>query len=334
MNRLVATVAIVAALAIGTTGCLSGTHRIPKRDLIAISSMAPQERGRAVRVIQDFEASEQPPTAPRVGTSGNVGVVVVSSGGHHDGRAPRRATRRKSKSASKVKKDDAKALIIVAALVAIGLAATEGARYDGWVSVNPAHPVHIKRYDGSFTWVPLNALTPEIAASAQKAWIRDTEGPWHEVGRAPLNRQGWTYSWLLGMAEMPSSDGTFRNGPFSHIQLGRFTDRTFGILFDMGLGWRDNEFGETVFESRYALELQYLPVGAGKLHLGVFGQAGTALRIEDSVKAETPRRGLVFGGGGLVQLELTTRLALTARAGLSMFAGTATSDLTFGVSVY
>src|SRR5690606_35087482 len=125
-------------------------------------------------------------------------------------------------------------------------------------------------------------VTPETAAWARKAIVRPSEGPWRQLGRAPLNRRGWTYSLLLGSAEVPEDASVNQRGFASHIQLGHFFTGQLGLLLDFSMGWAENEFQETMYDSRTSLELQFLPLAVGKLHAGGFGQAGIAYRLDDS----------------------------------------------------
>jgi hypothetical protein len=322
MKRLVAVLTVIAL-----TGCLGSAHRIPKRDLQGLAATPPEQRGDHVRVIQGFASEDQPPNAPR--TQGN--AVLVVHGPVHVGPHASHKPANKAK-LGKIKAEKAEHWIILAALVAVGLAATEGARYDGWVKLHPMHPVHLYGPNGEYGWVPLAQLDAETAAWARKAYVRPQEGPWTELGRAPLNRRGWTYSVLLGGGEIPSTTGSTEAGFMSHIQLGHFPTKFVGVLFDIGLGWREDETANTVFNSRFALELQALPVSAGSIHAGGFGQFGTAARFDDGTGDDS--RGALYGGGGLLQLEITTRLAITARAGLTKVHGETVSDFGLGLSIY
>lgn len=322
---------VVTALATASllTGCLSNGHIIPRQDLQAMAQTDAQARSKQVRVIQAFATEDSPPPAPHADRGGGVyvGVHTPVRVRSHSGSSGGSGTSAKSKS------DEAWVWIVLAAAVAIGAAATEGARYDGWVELHPMHPVHLYGWDGSYTWVPLAHMTPEQAAWARKAIVRPSEGPWRPLGRAPLNRQGWTYSVLLGSAEFPDGDGAVQRGFMSHIQFGGFPTRQLGILLDISMGWADDSFNERIYDSRTALELQFMPVGLGKLHAGVFGQLGVGYRLDDRLKG-ADREGLLAGAGGMLQLELTTRLAITARAGLTSVYNDTTSDFTVGLSIY
>jgi hypothetical protein len=187
------------------------------------------------------------------------------------------------------KADEAKAWLIVAGAVAAGLALSEGARYDGWVELGPAYPIHLFGPHGEYAWIPLSELTPEAVAWTSKALIRPSEGPFRPLGRAPLNRVGFTYSVLLGAAEIPShaeragrtNVDTGEPGFLGHIQVGYFPVQFVGVLLDFGLGFRKNSLGDSIYEGRNALELQLLPLSAGNIHAGAYGDIGVAVRLED-----------------------------------------------------
>lgn len=329
MRRLLSTtfgsLLVLLAAAMLATGCLSNSHIIPRSELQALAQTNPQTRGQRVRVVQGFHSDDEPPPAPRAdtGTYVHVGVVtpVRSTSSYSAGRP-----------SAKSSADDAKFWIIVAAAIAVGAAVTEGARYDGWVELHPMHPVHLYGWDGSYTWMPLANITPETAAWARKAMVRPEEGPWHELGRAPLNRRGWTYGMLVGSAEVPEVGGNSR-GFTSHIQFGHFFTGQLGLLFDLSMGWAENSFGETISDVRTSAELQLLPLALGRLHGGGFGQIGLGNRLDDTLKG-SDRSGSLLSGGGMLQLELTTRLAITARAGVTQIYGKQTSDFTVGLSIY
>lgn len=321
------------SLALLASGCLGNTYSIPRKDLAELSRTQPERRGDQVRVIQRFATSDRPPEAASV----HVHTTVVVDPGPR-----RRQSRlrpdgkggfsRVPSGAAKAAKSDSKYWIIVAALAAVGLAATEGARFDGWAQLHPMHPVHLFGPYGEHDVVPLAHIQPQDAAWAREAIVVADEGPWRELERAPLNRAGFSYSVLMGTAELPSVDGNLL-GFMSHIQFGFFPVHELGLQFDIGLGFRDNEMGDTIFDGRYAFEVDYLPLTAGVLSGGLFGQVGVANRLEDGAGGGD-RRGTMLGGGVMAQLEITTRLALTGRAQATRFYETTVSDFTLGLSIY
>lgn len=311
------------------SGCLSRTHQIPKRDLMALATMPPDARGQRVRVVQNFAHDDGPPEQPSGGVIVTTPVRTRYIGPHPRGVRGGKGVR----SLAKSKADDARAWLIVAAIAAVALATTEGARFDGWVNVNPGHPLYLFGY-GGYQVVRLQDLTEEQAAWAHKAMIHPRDGAWRELERAPLNRQGWTYSVLGGVAQIPGTDGTTDRGFLSHIQFGFFPLPQIGFAFDIALGWRDNNLiGETVFESRHSLEVQVLPLAAGSIHAGGYGSLGVGLQLDDGA-ADGSRRSMVIAGGGMLQLELTTRLALTGRAGFANLNGETVNEFQLGLSIY
>jgi hypothetical protein len=338
--------ALVAAM---TAGCLGNTHVIPRGELQSLAQQDPQTRGERVHVVQQFVAADDPPAADPVQGGFHAGVHVsvpvhVGPTRHSHPRNPPPPSvdppgpKSSSSAPAKASADDAYVWVIAAAAAAVVLAATEGVRFNGWVRMHPMHPVHLYGpggvYEGS---VPLAYLDPDTAAWADRAVVRDSEGPWQRLRRAPLDRRGLNYSLILGVAELPSGyDATIgeaeERGFLAHIQLGYFPDTRLGFLLDIGLGWRDNLMDETLFDSRWALEGQFFPVAAGRLHAGLFGQLGFGGRLEDGPQERSFSR--LLGGGGLLQLELTTYMAITARAGLTSIHGFTSSDVGLGISIY
>jgi hypothetical protein len=321
----VAALALAATAALSlATGCLSSTHIIPRGQLVALAQLPPEQRGERVRVVQGFAGADEPPPAPHV----EVDAVVVV------GRPlPGPPVGVAGSSPPKANVKDSKLWIVVAAITALGLAATEGERFDGWVRLHPMYPVHLYGPGGEYTWMPLAQIDPGTAAWARKAFVREGEGPWQRLGRAPLDRVGFSYALFLGAGQIPSRDGTSAGGFQSHIQLGVFPLQQLGVLFDIGLGWSEDMAGTTVFDSRSSVELQLLPIALGALHAGGFGQLGIGYRAEDGPYSGESA-GPAIGGGGLVQIELTTRLALTARAGVTAVYGQQIGELLLGLSIY
>jgi hypothetical protein len=332
--------AVILAAALG--GCASQSHRIPREDLMVLAQTDPSARGAKVRVIQGLGNELDPPPAPRA--SGGVDVVVVAPiwvdgtphhhghvhGGGGGGGGP--TSPGGGSQLAKAKKEDAKALLVVAAVVAGALALTEGLRYDGWVRLHPMHPVHLYGPYGEYTWMPLAQVTPDVAAWADVAIVREGEGPWEPLGRAPLDRVGFTYSLLLGGGQFALLGTDPEAGFQSHLQVGFFPLQVFGVQLDLAYGWAEDDFGNQLFDGRGGVELDLLPLRAGRLHGGVFGVLGVSSRFDDGLQFDDQDGYL--GGGGILQLELTTRLALTARGGLTAVHDEHLSELTVGVSIY
>jgi len=332
----------VGVLAVISAGCPNESYRIKRNELMALSQQPPETRANRIRVVQSLGDQDTPPEpAPRV--SGGVAVVVVAPiwvGGtprrhHHSapvhshggGGGPGGPG-----NVASANKESAKAALVIAAVVATALAFTEGIRYDGWVAVHPMTPVHLWGPNGEYTWMPLAEVTPEVAAWSDKAVIRRYEGPFQPLGRAPLDRQGFTYSLLLGSGEIALIGDDPKPGFLGHLQLGYFPLHQLGIQADMAWGWGEDDLQNTIFDGRYSLELDVLPLDAGIFHAGGYGQIGLAYRSDDGIQHSD--QDTLFGVGLLGQLELTTRLALTLRAGQTWVHDESLSELTFGISIY
>lgn len=327
--------------------CLSQSHRISKGELRNLTTVAPEQRGEKVRVVQNLGHHDDPPEAGHV----NGGTVVYVHSPIWVGGRPHRHDHRSAgagaggvggKSSGKtgggfgnlaaVKKDEGKAWIILAAVAAGALAATEGARYDGWVKLHPMHPVHLYGPYGEYTVMPLAHIDDRTASWAHHAVVREGEGPWTRLGRAPLNRRGFSYSVLLGAGDIPVTDFDADTGFLGHIQFGYFPTKQIGLHLDIGLGWTEDASNNTIYTSRTAFELQAFPVKAGPVHAGLFGQIGAASRFDDGIGLDDNSN--LFGAGALLQLDWTTRLAVTGRLGSTRSFGEWANELTVGLSIY
>jgi hypothetical protein len=232
------------------------------------------------------------------------------------------------------------AFLVLAATAMVTAVVIEGSRFDGYAQLHPMHPVHLFGRDGNYTVMPLAWIDANAAAWADTAVVRRTEGPWRELERAPLSRRGLAYGMYGGAGSLRSADGTVATGPAWTVQLGGFPTQELGIFASVFFGWRNNVYDATLFETRTTAELQYLPVALGVFHAGVYGGIGIAHRFEDALKLAGDR--VVAGadtsgavaGGAMFQLDINTRIALTARLGLSFAHDEQMRDALIGVSVY
>jgi hypothetical protein len=227
-------------------------------------------------------------------------------------RSPRSPAAGGSKLGGGNSKNDLAALIIAVALVAtIGMVATEGARYDGGVAMYPWQLVHLKDANGQDREVPLAQITPADVASAAQAKVMDDEGwGFMRLGRRPLDHQGFAFKMDLG-ALHSSSASLSASGFGTNIQFGYFPHRTFGLLGAWAFSGGSDVDGKPYYRNNLALEAQFFPVSISRLHLGGFGHGGVQY-ANDAIGGT--RNGAAFGGGLILELALTTRLALTARA--------------------
>lgn len=328
--RLVAVVAVGAVLG----GCLSSGHQIPRAELLRLAQLPPAQRGDRVEVVQ--ELGDDPP--PAQGVTADTQIVFVQDpiiildddhgrpyggGGHHGG-----GHHGGSSGGEGSSKDAVIAAVVLAATAAIALAVTEGQRFAGEVRLNPMHPVHLWGPWGHGV-LPLAQIDPATASATTRAVISDREGPWLRLERAPLDRVGMTYSVLGGAAQLNGDDGRAL-GPSFHVQLGAYPSQHWGLVVDWTSAWRDTATNHSILDLRWGLELQALPLAAGKLHAGGFLTGAYAWRSEANVSESA----LVSGGGALIQLELSTYLALTGRLGIVKAWGELTRDVTVGLTIY
>lgn len=335
--------AVVLAGSLIASGCGVNSYRIPPDELARLAHTAPEARGERVRVIQDIVASDAPAAPPVTRETQvvivpevNVSVGVRGSSGSHWGGLGGG----KIKGLGSDSKGAAVAFLFVAATALLTAAVIEGSRFDGWAQLHPMHPVHLLGRDGGYTVIPLAWLDPGAVAWADTAIVRRGEGPWLELDRAPLSREGLAYGMFGGTGSLRSAAGDLAMGPAWTVQLGYFGNQQLGVLGSVFFGWRNNQFNATLFETRYTAELQYFPIQLGILHAGLYGGGGLAYRFEDAVKLAGDR--IIAGdesspaviGGAMLQLDINTRVALTARLGIAWAHGEQMHDAIVGVSVY
>ena len=236
-------------------------------------------------------------------------------------------------------KDDLVAfLIIVALLATIGMVATEGARYDGSVAMYPWQPIHLKDASGQEREVPLAQITPADAAAASKAVVMDDEG-WGlmRLGRRPLDRKGFAFKMDVGMMHSSCTSCLSADGFGVDVQLGYFPHSMVGVLGTWAFSGGSDSDLRSYYRHNLAVEVQAFPIALYRLHLGGFGHAG--VQYADDALAPA-RNGAAFGGGLLVEIDLTSRLALSLRgdytsAHVSPTRGWAGTEMfTAGVSIY
>lgn len=210
-------------------------------------------------------------------------------------------------------------LIVGAAVATIALAASEGMLYEGHVEMAPEQVIHLE--GPSPHDVRLEELTREEAAAADGALVMDDEGyGLRRLDSAPLDRKGGVFRFELGGGAFNFGDLRV-SGFASHIQTGIFPTSRLGILFDLGLGSGTADLsccvGPVVSDSigRYSagLELQAFPLSLGPLHLGAFAGGGVVLVGPSGAREEGP----IGSAGALLELEITSHMALAVRGGAS-----------------
>ncbi len=226
-------------------------------------------------------------------------------------------------------------LAVVAVVAGVSLVASEGMRFDGYAELAPEQTIHLKSESlrGNRD-VALADLTSYDAQMAVEATVKDDEDFGLGIGdRAPLDRRGLAFK-----VEMGSSDFNLGlqqiAGMASQIQVGGFFTRSVGLMLDIGLSGGSLCCSSLFQRHSLALEAQVFPWSVGPLWLGAFAKGGAAIS-NDSVTTQT---GPIFGGGALVEIALTTRLALSFRAGANAAhfddGWSTAGTLTGGISIY
>ena len=355
----VVTLAAFLPLAVG---CTSNEYVIPHEELARLAATPPPERGARVRVVQDLGerrsepvplttdddavdvqvdlSDDQRPSRRGSGSINGGGGGGRSTSGGHIGGGGGRGTSGGHIGGGGGGNGDAvlvAIIVVVAVVVAIGLVSSEGVRFDGHVAMSPEQPVHLRAADGQQTTIPVADLSPGWVAGTVEAKVMDDEGfGLRRLDRLPLDRRGATFKLDSGTIAFDFAGVTLA-GPAMNIQTGYFFTRKLGLLVNLGLAG-GAATGGLVPRHALGLELQAFPLAWGRVHLGAFGNGGMA--ITEVLVGSTPTyvNGPSVGGGALAELDLTSRLALTLRAGGSLARldqiWTPAGQLTAGVAVY
>lgn len=333
------------AAAIPSGGCLSNTYQIHRTELARLAALPPEVRGASVEVEQELFGSELEPAQP---VERHTQIVVVGTIDVGPGRPPPNARPRpgaggglpggggsggsRGGNAFNAKEAAVAVLVLATFGVVIG-AAVEAQRFEGTAQLHPMHPVHLFGYDGNYTIMPLAHLHPGVVQWARSAVVRSNEGPFLQLERASLRRRGFTYGVHFGVSELASADGTVTSGPSGLIQFGYFPGQKVGVLGNALFAWRENLVGQTLYEQRYGLEIQSMPLSAHIYHLGAYANAGLVWRLEDGFSRGN-HRGLGWGAGLQLQIDVDTHIAVTARAGVQSGHDEYQTEATVGMSVF
>ena len=216
--------------------------------------------------------------------------------------------------------DAAAAVVVAVAVVAVAttamvvVAPVEGRRYDGWLSLDQEQPVLMLERGGGAYWTPLSSITPADVESVRHAVVVD-QGTTKRLGRAPLTRDGLAYTLEMGAATPSTRDGLGDWAYQARVALGGFVTQEVGLLGGGQFSAGDQD--GVLFNGRVFIEGQLLPLSVGRLHAGGYVETGAVLLLHDRPGATDNGGGWYPGAGALVQVDVSTRLALTLRGGAS-----------------
>jgi len=321
--------AVGACLLAAGQGCLSQSYEVSSAELARIARLPDEARGERIQVVQqttfgsDIDEEEQERLA-----SGDPLYLYMPLHDHdhhhhhHDKDDDDDDDPSPGSAAAAVAV--AVAVGVVAATAAVSLAAIEGARYDGWVRVDGGQPLLLIDERGNRRWVALAELEPSDLESVTRGVLPEVYEGFEYLGRRPLDRRGMMYQFELGSAQVASSADAAAWGFAGRVALGYMPTRQFGL----SVGWApsvlkapggdlDVTSEELTFESRLFMQAEYWPLAFRRLHAGLYAELGYGWVLRDEALGSRGTSGSVVGAGVALQIDWTTRLALTLRSGLA-----------------
>lgn len=272
--------------ALGPLGRPPVRARAPERPVVRASAPPPREPVRATAAPGDDEAPRERSSGREAGAAAGavIGLAVV--------------------------------VATVATAGFVALAATDASRYDGWLHLHEDAPVYLRWRDDQWYALSLDELTPEIAEQALEARVLAREAVRRPLGRAPLAREGFAYGLDVGATGVTRSRAEPEPlGPAARLRVGGFPIHELGLYGTLALAVGAE--GGTLLNARYGVEVQALPLGVGPLHVGLYAQLADNHRMQDGVDGLRSTHGLLYGGGLLLELDVTTHFAFTLRGGAS-----------------
>jgi hypothetical protein len=207
-------------------------------------------------------------------------------------------------------------LAAIAVVMAISLVSSEGLRFDGIAQMSPWQPVHLKQAGGGELTIALGDLTPVALQGVVEGKVMDDEG----YGIRTLEHRRLDRTWAP-VFKLDAGSMTFARGDATHsgfvsdMQFGLFVRPWLGLLLTAGVGGAGDEYGATLTRHTFGFELQSLPLAAGPFQFGGYVNVGYAAIASTAQGSGPAEWGNAFGGGLLGELQVTSRLALTLRAG-------------------
>ncbi|MFK7998425.1 MAG: hypothetical protein AB8H86_02470 [Polyangiales bacterium] len=235
---------------------------------------------------------------------------------------------------------DGRAALVIVAIAAVAvsagvlaLALSEGARYDGWLQLDGDHPLHLyrRRPTQPRLWVsvPVMDISPEVAAWADGAILDPHEGRVFQLGRAPLNRRGFVLSaaGTGGRLEALAPERVWGGGV--RFGIGGFPIHNLGFQVVT-----DIQGATGLLNVRFGGEFQGFAPALGRANLGLYFEGGVARARRTEEDRDFVEASGYYGGGGIFQVDLTTRLSFDVRGGFWSANGAFYPSFGAGFSIY
>jgi hypothetical protein len=329
------------------TACTVHQYEIPHDELERLARAPTEQRGERVRVLQQtwYDQDELVSVdAQQTDAATNTALLAVLRTEEERRLRERQRDDDNAESDADDGDDDedddaarlagaALAAFAVATVILAPVAVTEGVRHDGYARLQADQPLFLV---GPQRWVSLAELGPNDVLGAQRAVAPGWGGRVQTLERRPLDRVGLAYTLEFGGARLPRASDDALLGYGGRLTLGGHPLQELGFFVGGQFAY-GSQLGDARFLGKVFGAAEYLPAALGVLHAGLFAEAGLSAYAGNSPRTDD-RSGLFVTCGPVLQLALSTRLALTLRAGAT---NTVTDEgrtwlpeASFGVAVY
>jgi hypothetical protein len=361
IGRPLSAVGSAAGVLLASQGCLSQSYEVSAPELARIAQLPAEERGERVRVTQQTSFGNDLRDRSLPSSDADIALLIETQ---DDPRYHATVRRRRSSHHDVTFDDDsdddsaaeealAAAVVIVAAAstAALTVGVTEGARFDGWMRTPQQHPVLLVDRWGRHRWERLGSLSAGDLHDVHHGVLADFSDDLEPLERHPLDREGFVYQLEFGAEPAPFA------GPSLAVSgrgaVGFMPSQHYGFL--LGAAFATARADEpralasdttSSFDHRVFLQAEAWPLSAGRWHLGPYAELGYGWALADDLRGSRGASGPMLALGVALQLDWTTRLALTLRGGAAWLPNLdgeqllAANDyrlapsLTLGVSIY
>jgi hypothetical protein len=345
-----------AAWALASSACLSQSYEVSAAELERVVQLPAEERGARLRVTQQTGFDSDVADAAELSPADDDLTFFLWHDGedHHQhwhGHSRREAAAEADDDAAEKALAVAVIVVAAAATAAVTVGATEGARFDGWVHAPGRQPLMLVDNLGGRQLTRLDRLTPSDLSGLQRAVLLDPRDDLQRLDRHPLDRVGFVYQLELGAESAPFDASSLAAS--ARGALGYMPTQRFGFLLGGAFSSARDESptggdaaSTLTLDYRMFLQLEGWPLSAGRWHAGPYAELGYGWALADDALGSHAVEGATLGLGVALQLDWTTRLALTLRAGTAWLPRVGSeftrepegyrlaTGLTLGVSIY